>query len=457
MSENFGDVVKVMALEGGEDEERQRQEKIEAMRKEAGSLVKREIAKRDLLAHVVPVDDMGDYVSEADDPNVLIYGPWLERGGSAFWVSTAGTGKSIGCMQMAHAMSAGKPFCGLRPRGRLKFWIFQSEDSSRRLAQDRIDVRAELAEQYPDEDWNKIGRSVKVVKLTGKTGVVFLREVDGLLTMAAAAGEKPDVIVLNPFLAFVGGPIVDGGYITPFLRGGIIEREYTEGLQALLERHGVGVLIFHHTPKPPNEKELKSWMTSAFPEYQGSGSSDLTNWGRSFVTMMKVPDHPNMVCVTAGKNGAELGWDRIGGAFRRYMAYSSEIGISGRGRHAWRDLTDEELAEVTGDKVANDERQQAEALERLVGAIKTAEAAPIKSQNELVALLAGQGVKRAFVRMAADKVLADPAAFRLTVKPILHANRRWLHHIGLAENIAQAEQEQAERVKLEAFRRGADA
>ena len=113
------------------------------------------------------VDDVGDYKSEEDDPDVLIYGPWLERGGSAFWVSTSGTGKSTSCMQLVHCMSAALPFCGLRPRGALKFWVFQSEDSPRRVAQDRIDVRAELAERYPDVDWEEVGRKVKFAELTG--------------------------------------------------------------------------------------------------------------------------------------------------------------------------------------------------------------------------------------------------------------------------------------------------
>ena len=225
-----------------------------------------ELAERRAFDEIVrSIDDVGDYVPEEEDPNVLIYGPWLERGGSAFWVSTAGTGKSIGSFQLAHAMSMGRPFCGLRPRGRLKFWIFQSEDSERRNAQDRIDVRAELVELYGDEDTAEAWRGIKLIKLTGKVGTEFLAELDKLLGQAEGYGVQPDVIILNPFLAFVGGPITDGAYVTPFLRGGVINHAETKGLQFILEKHGCALLAFHHTPKPPTEKELDGWMKATFP------------------------------------------------------------------------------------------------------------------------------------------------------------------------------------------------
>lgn len=409
-----------------------------------------ELAERRAFDEIVrSIDDVGDYVPEEEDPNVLIYGPWLERGGSAFWVSTAGTGKSIGSFQLAHAMSMGRPFCGLRPRGRLKFWIFQSEDSERRNAQDRIDVRAELAELYGDEDTAEAWRGIKLIKLTGKVGTEFLAELDKLLGQAEGYGVQPDVIILNPFLAFVGGPITDGAYVTPFLRGGMIDGEHTCGLQSILERHGVGALIYHHTPKPPTDSELDKWMKSAFPEYQGAGSSDITNWGRSFVTMMKVKDHPNMVCVTAGKNGAELGWERVGGAFRRYMAFSAAEGVSGKGRHAWRDLTPEEYAEVVGKEKQDDERMMEDAVSAIVTAIKAAEVAPIASARGIEPLTAALKIKRTVVRTACAQVLAKPDAYRLTVRPILHSNGVWRRHIGLAENLVVATLQASQERKME--------
>lgn len=390
-----------------------------------------------------PVDEVGQYLPEADDPNVLIFGPWLERGGSAFWVSTSGTGKSTMCMQFVHCASAGIPFCGLRPRGKLKFWVFQSEDSPRRVAQDRIDVRAELSEQHPEIDWEAVGRTVKFVSLPGKIGVGFLAALDELLEMAKREGEMPDVIVLNPLLAYIGGPVTDGKYVTPFLRGGDINGDETEGLQALLMRHGVGVLVYHHTPKPPTEKELDAWMKSRFPEYQGAGSSDLTNWGRSFVMMMRVQGHPNMVCCTAGKNGAELGWEMIGGAYRHYLAYSNGGGVSGKARHAWRELDDAEYEQVVNKAKSDGEKKQDDVTQQIAAEIKDTGAV---SKTEMLTKFAGKW-SRAQIRLATFNLYAKPEKYGLTVKAVLRG-RGWVQYIGQAESLRRAAQEGSMEWKL---------
>lgn len=307
--------------------------------------VRRLLDADDLDRIAPPIDSIGKWLPEEEDPNVLVYGgPWLERGGSAWFVSTSGTGKSIHAMQLMHAFAAGKPFSGLRPRGKLRSWYVQSEDSPRRIAQDRADVRAEMDD--PGIDWPSEAERVRYVRFPGTVGAAFAEALDAALAKAANVGQAPDIVILNPFLAFVGGTITDGAYVTPFLRGGMINGEKTEGLQAVLERRKVGLIAYHHTPKPPKDNEVTAWLKSAFPEYQGAGCADITNWGRSFITMMRDKDRHHVVCLTAGKNGAELGWERIGGASRLYLAYSAERGISGRGRHAWRELTEDERAEV---------------------------------------------------------------------------------------------------------------
>ena len=390
------------------------------------------------------IDEVGDYVREEEDPNVLVYGPWLERGGSAFWISTAGTGKSIASIQLAHCMSAGIPFCGLKPRGKLKFWIFQSEDSPRRVAQDRLDVRAELAEQHPDIDWSEVGKTVKTVKLTGKVSVAFLVELDRLLGLADTLEEKPDVVLINPLLAFVGGPVTDGSYVTPFLRGGSIDGKETCGLQAILERRNVGVLVFHHTPKPPSEKELDAWMKSRFPEYQGAGSSDITNWGRSFVTMMRVKGHSDMMCVTAGKNGAELGWEQVGGAYRHYIAFSDATGVSGKRRHAWRELTPDEYDDVVGKAKTESEKDATEVIDAMVAHLKQ----EALSKTELGKQFAGV-YSRDKIRTAVGTIFANPGKYRLTVKPVLRG-RGWTQYIGQAEGLQKVVEEAKVEVKYEA-------
>ena len=290
--------------------------------------------------------DLPSYVPEDQDPNILVKGRWLERGGSAFWVSTAGTGKSIHAEQIALCFAEGLPFGGLTPLRPLRIWCFQSEDSASRLVIDREDITAELMDTYPEKDWRETWRKVDFYKYPGRTGVDFLDGLNNHLD-ATPAEERPDMIILNPLFAFIGGTISDSSYVTPFLRGGTIGHDKTFGLQYILELYKIGVLCYHHTPKPPNDKEIDAWLKTPFPEYQCAGSSDITNWGRSFVTMMRCKDRKNIVCLTAGKNGSELGWDFIDGAHRHYLAWSNGKGITGRGRHAWRELEADELAEIT--------------------------------------------------------------------------------------------------------------
>lgn len=320
-------------------------------------------ADRELrLMGLTDLTDLPDYIPDDENPNVLVRGRWLERGGSAWIVSTSGTGKSIHAMQLMLSFALGLPFAGLTPNRPLKCWYVQSEDSPTRLAIDRDDTTAELSERWADEvdpaRWREAWKLVKFMQTSG-VGAEFVDSLAMKLHSAAAVGALPDVVVINPFLAVVGGPITDGAYVTPFLRGGSLNGEHTDGLQRVLEEYGVGALIYHHTPKPPTTKELEGWLKSAFPEYQGAGSSDITNWGRSFITMMRVPTHPRLVCLTAGKNGADLGWDESGGGYRLYMAWSDSRGVSGGNRHAWREATDEEVAEVSKESVTADERDVA--------------------------------------------------------------------------------------------------
>ena len=184
--------------------------------------------------------DLPDYVPEEENPDILVKGRWLERGGSAFWISTAGTGKTILAQQLALCFAEGKPFAGLAPLRPLRVLIFQTEDSPTRLGIDRDDITAELSESYPDVDWRATWEKVIFAKNQGKTGAAFLERLDELLTE-----REFDFVILNPFFAFIGGDISQSAYVTPFLRGGDINREQTTGLQFILEQHRVGVLCFH--------------------------------------------------------------------------------------------------------------------------------------------------------------------------------------------------------------------
>jgi len=286
-------------------------------------------------------------VPEADNPDILIRGRWLERGGSAFLVSTAGTGKSIWMTQFAISMVHGVEFSGLSAWKPLRVWVIQSEDSPSRVAIDRDDIVAGLTEQwaerYPDIDWHKAVEQVIFVDFTGYTGAGFLEQLRAELEAAQETGEIPDVIIINPFMDFLGADVTSNADTIAFLSGGVLSNKRTEGLRSILKDFSTSALIAHHTAKPPTDAELSAWIMSDMPEYKACGAGYITNWGRSFVTMMKIPGVEGVVMLTAGKNGSGLGWPLVHGARRIFLKWAEEPSAGGTGRrHFWERVTNPE-------------------------------------------------------------------------------------------------------------------
>ena len=130
------------------------------------ALVEQEAEQQFRMMGFTNLADLPEYVPDEQNPDVLVRGRWLERGGSAWIVSTSGTGKSIHAMQLILSFTLGKPFAGLAPNRPLVIWYVQSEDSPTRLSIDRTDVTAELAETWPDvtpEQWADAWRRVRIV------------------------------------------------------------------------------------------------------------------------------------------------------------------------------------------------------------------------------------------------------------------------------------------------------
>ena len=248
--------------------------KTDALRAE----VRRRLAEEDalrqlrLMGFTTPAD-LPEYVPDERNPDVLVRGRWLERGGSAWIVSTSGTGKSIHAMQLMLSFALGKPFCGLVPNGPLHFWYIQSEDSSTRLAIDRDDTTAELIETWTDtlpDVWREAWKRIYIVPIKG-CGAAFINDLAMKLETARNLAVLPDVIVINPFLAIVGGPVVDGSFVTPFLRGGCVASQPTEGLQHVLEHYRVGALIYHQNALWALRRVAEVWGGEVEPVVAVSG------------------------------------------------------------------------------------------------------------------------------------------------------------------------------------------
>lgn len=300
-----------------------------------------EDAARDALP-CVPRKCLADFKRDVAGMNVLIEGGWGKRGGISMHISTTGSGKSVLQTQSALCFARGVPCCGLRPTRPFKTWVIQSEDDEDRVARDRDDIAAHLAEIHPGEDWNAALHDVEFLDFTGITGAPFIELLNAELARAADAGNKPDAVIMNPFNAYFGGNLKEGADASAFFKGGEIRRTETEGVEAVVKRHGVWLWIFSHTGKPPTAKDLKDWLNDPFSAYKMCGASEIADAVRSIITFLKVPDTNGVFTFTAGKNGNGLRWtDADGNPCTRALWQWGEAE-----RHYWRDVEKSMWAEI---------------------------------------------------------------------------------------------------------------
>ena len=283
----------------------------------------------------VPRKSLADFKRDTDGRNVLIKGRWGVRGSISMHVSTTGSGKSVLQTQSALCFNRGIACCGLEPTRPFKTWVIQSEDDDDRVAIDRDDIAAYLAERHPTQDWNTAMRETAFLDFTGITGVSFIETLNNELNAVKdSPDEKPDAIILNPWNKFFGGDPMSHKDCSAFLAGGELGRGETEGIEAVVKRHGVWLWVFSHTGKPPTRKDLKDWLADPYSCYKMCGSSAVPDAVRSIITFLKVPDHDGVFTFTAGKNGAGLGWTDTDGnrTNRGFFQWGEDE------RHYWRDV-----------------------------------------------------------------------------------------------------------------------
>lgn len=129
---------------------------------------------------------------------------------------------------------------------------------------------------------------------------------DGLLTTV-----KPDLLWIDPALAYLGGDMNNQKDVGAFLRN---------HLAPLLVKHKCAIIIIHHTNKLSNdpEKQLTDFT------YMGAGSAEWANWSRAIIGLKKT-DVDNLYELIAAKRGARLRWrtaDGEGLSMKRYIGHS---------------------------------------------------------------------------------------------------------------------------------------
>lgn len=106
--------------------------------------------------------------------------------------------------------------------------------------------------------------------------------------------HSPDIVWINPLLAFIGGDVNDSTAVGTFLR---------EQLNSLNEPATFAYIIVHHTAKPPKEKKERQWNEVM---YEMAGSADLTNAARAILAL-QATETQGQFRLIAAKRGQRAG------------------------------------------------------------------------------------------------------------------------------------------------------
>ena len=204
---------------------------------------------------------------ETEDPTQLLGKRWICRGGSALWVGSSGLGKSVLCMQAAITWAIAESFFGINPHGNgLKSLIIQAENDEGDVAESIQGVFKVM--NLSEKQRALVMANVTIVRDCTSTGEKFVDRVRRLVEK-----YKPDLVWIDPLLAFIGGDLSSQETASAFLRN---------MLNPLSLSAGFAWMLIHHTPKPVKEG---NGYQGADKAYSGFGSSELTNWARSVLTL----------------------------------------------------------------------------------------------------------------------------------------------------------------------------
>lgn len=232
---------------------------------------------------------------KVDMSQVLLGNRYLERQTGMFLVAPSGVGKSTAVIQMAALWSAKLPAFRIPPSSDLGTIIFQSEDSSNDLIEmcRTIDYLGLTREQMALVDRNCWIETVK-----GKLGKSAVNRFRQVIAKRKEAGQKVDLIIINPYTAYLAGDVQDPEPNNEFLRALI---------DPLLCEFSIAALVVHHTPKinklDTSKWEFWDWM------YSGAGSAAITNWARAFIAIEPVRKTAQFRFIAA-KRGDRLEWDK---------------------------------------------------------------------------------------------------------------------------------------------------
>jgi hypothetical protein len=285
---------------------------------------------------IFTIDDLLE--TPPDPTQTLLGNRFLCRGGGMLFVGSSGVGKSSASMLMDISWACGRAAFGIVPPRALKILCVQAENDAGDLHEMAWGAIESL--HLSDDEMGLVRHNFRIVRHQTSVGELFLAWLDTRI-----ATHQPDLVRLDPLLAYLGGDDKDAKTVTRFCR---------EGINPLIEKHNCGAILNHHTPKT-NHRDTSEWKPSDWM-YAGGGVADLTNWARA-VVVVDATQNPRVFRFIAAKRGRRLGWtDDDGSSLSvRFFSHSSN-----NGKIEWidtpADVADALAPKKGGSKVPNAEQ-----------------------------------------------------------------------------------------------------
>lgn len=242
------------------------------------------------LPQPITTDFLAGYDINHDPNHVIGHGRWLCRGGSLLITGQAGIGKSSFTMQMACSFALGRELFGIPVKHPLRVGVIQAENDDGDLASAFQGVTSAMNLTHGDRDTLK--ENLLFYTETVRTGEAFAEMVRKIVVR-----NRLDFLVCDPLLSYVGGDLSKQEVASNFLRNLI---------QPILKDTGVIICFVHHEGKP-KPKEQTDGQTISDMAYSGLGSSELTNWARSIVTIRRESKDKPVFSFNLTKRGALAG------------------------------------------------------------------------------------------------------------------------------------------------------